>query len=121
MGNMLHQWRKGVAEMKESVKLSELFSTVQQRKGDRFVKLFMASFAISMMIVVFASILEFLRTLAAVPDRERLHGVQEESQRRDELIVSRYFYDFIISHQHSRGHAASLPGREAGWPPACPK
>ena len=98
---MLHQWRKGVAEMKESVKLSELFSTVQQRKGDRFVKLFMASFAISMMIVVFASILEFLCTLAAVPDRERLHGVQEESQRRDELIVSRYFYDFIISRQHS--------------------
>ena len=38
--------------MRESIKLSEVFSTVQQRKGDRFVKLFMASFFISMMVVI---------------------------------------------------------------------
>ena len=110
MGDMLHQWRKGVTEMNDSVKLSELLSTVHQRKCNRFVKLFMASFAFSMRIVFFASILEFLCTLAAVPDKERLHGVQEESQSRDELIVSGYYYGFIISHQHSRDHAAS-PGR----------
>ena len=51
MGNVMHQWRKGVNEMRESVRLSEVFATVQQRKGDRMIKLFMASFFISMLVV----------------------------------------------------------------------
>ena len=48
MGNMVHQWRKGINELRESVRLSEVFSTVQQRKGDRLVKAFILTFCISM-------------------------------------------------------------------------
>jgi len=51
MGNALHQIRRGLAEMKQSVNLSETFSSVQQRKGDRYLKLFIWTFFASMGIV----------------------------------------------------------------------
>ncbi len=52
MGNLLHQWRRGAGELRESMRLSDVFSTVQQRKGDRLVKAFIASFVLSMGIVI---------------------------------------------------------------------
>jgi hypothetical protein len=51
MGNGFHQLRRGFLEFKQSVRLSEVFSTVKQRQGDRLVKLFILSTILSMGIV----------------------------------------------------------------------
>jgi hypothetical protein len=40
-----------MGELKESMRISEAFQTVQQRKGDRYVKMFVGSFALSMLVV----------------------------------------------------------------------
>lgn len=52
MGNALHQLRRGVGELKDSMRLSEAFKTVQQRKGDLYIKSFITTFALSMAIVL---------------------------------------------------------------------
>lgn len=51
MGNAFHQLRKGVGELKESMRLSDAFRSVQQRKGDYYIKTFIATFGISMAVV----------------------------------------------------------------------
>lgn len=51
MGNTLHRLRRGSKELRESLSVSDAFSTLQQRKGDRFIKTFLLTFVISMGIV----------------------------------------------------------------------
>lgn len=51
MGNAFHQLRKGVGELKESMRLSDAFRSVQQRKGDYYIKTFIATFGASMAVV----------------------------------------------------------------------
>jgi hypothetical protein len=54
MGNTLHRLRRGAKELKESISVSEAFSTIQQKKGDRFIKTFIFTFVLSMAIVSLA-------------------------------------------------------------------
>lgn len=51
MGNAFHQLRRGVGELKESMRLSDAFRSVQQRKGDYYIKTFIATFGVSMAVV----------------------------------------------------------------------
>jgi hypothetical protein len=51
MGNAFHQLRRGVGELKESMRLSDAFRSVQQRKGDYYINTFIATFGVSMGVV----------------------------------------------------------------------
>ena len=51
MGNGAHQLRRGIQEFKQSMKLSDVFETVRQRQGNRYVKVFIFSTVLSLGIV----------------------------------------------------------------------
>ena len=51
MGNALHIFKKGASEFKMSMKLSERFTSVEQKQGDRFLKAFIWTFFMSIGIV----------------------------------------------------------------------
>jgi hypothetical protein len=52
MGNALHMARRGILEAKQSIRLSDTFTTVQQKRGDRLLKLFIYTFSLSIAVVL---------------------------------------------------------------------
>ena len=61
--NTAHIWRKGMAELKESLRLADAFTSIEQKKGDRYIKVFVGTFVASIAMVFDAS----FRTSTAIP------------------------------------------------------